>query len=119
MMDKSDKISTAAWISLVVGMWLMISAFLFGVGFSSGIFIIGALVTAFSLIELASLESVAWVSWINGILGIWLMISPFIAVSSQIGALWNSIVMGLILIVVSVWAGMASSIIGRGHPRMG
>ncbi len=118
MMTKSDKILTAGWVGLAAGVWLMLSAFFVGPSFMSGLFLVGALVTLFSIIEISSVESSAWVSWMNGILGVWLIVSPFIFATIGVKALWNSVILGVILVGISVWAGMTSSIMGHSHPKM-
>ncbi|MGB9592271.1 MAG: SPW repeat protein, partial [Candidatus Kryptoniota bacterium] len=44
-------------------------------------------------------------SWINTVLGIWLIIAPFIIRYSNVGsALWNDIIVGIAVAVLSVWA---------------
>lgn len=119
MKNRADTIMTAGWVGLIAGVWLMLSAFFFGAGFMSTAFTVGTLVALFSVIELTSMESSSWVSWINGILGIWLIIAPFIGAMMGVGALWNSIVLGVVIILVSIWVGTSSSTMGMGHPKMG
>jgi hypothetical protein len=43
--------------------------------------------------------------WINTILGLWLIVSPFIlGYSDTVGAMWNSIIVGLVVLVLAGWA---------------
>lgn len=43
--------------------------------------------------------------WILVILGIWLIISPFVVGYGAIkGALWNNVIVGIIVAVLSAWA---------------
>ena len=118
MYEQKDKSKIAAGLSLVAGIWLMLSVFMMGLGITSNIFAVGLLVVIFSLIELSSMEATKWVSWINGILGLWLLVSPFILKVMISGERWNSIVLGVVVIGISLWGG-ASSRIGMGHPKAG
>ena len=118
MYEKQDKSKIAAGLSLVAGIWLMLSVFMMGLGITSNVFIVGLLVVVFSLIELSSMEATKWVSWVNGLLGLWLLVSPLVFKGMISGEMWNSVVLGVIVIGISIWSG-ASSKIGMGHPKMG
>jgi hypothetical protein len=118
MYEQKDKSKIAAGLSLVAGIWLMLSVFMMGMGITSNIFAVGLLVVIFSLIELSSMEATKWVSWINGILGLWLIVSPWVFKGMIAGELWNSLVLGVIVIGISLWGGMSSRM-GMGHPKAG
>lgn len=46
-----------------------------------------------------------WQNWINALLGVWFIISPWaVGFSSNSGALWTAIIIGLIQVIVAVWA---------------
>jgi len=118
---KSDISKTVGGISLVAGLWLILSAFFMSLGFSSNEFVVGILVALFGVIEWASSESTMWVSWVNGILGAWLIVAPFFLGTVMMGAVWNSVILGIIVLGVAIWGGMSSSssTMGMGHPKMG
>ena len=115
---KTDRSKIAGGISLIAGLWLALSSYFMGMGFGSNAFIVGILVALFGLIEWSNAESTMWVSWLNGILGVWLLISPmFLALA--MGAIWNSVILGIIIAAVAIWGGMSSSsTMGMGHPKM-
>jgi hypothetical protein len=47
--------------------------------------------------------------WIAAVAGVWLMIAPFILGTPGIAAgLWNDIIVGVIVLILSVWAALAS-----------
>jgi len=121
MYMKSEISKTVGGISLVAGLWLMLSSYFMSLGFSSNEFVVGILVALFALIELSSKESTMWVSWVNGILGAWLIISPLFFGAMAMGVIWNSVILGIIVLGVAIWGGMASSssTMGMGHPKMG
>lgn len=117
---KNDKSKIAGSISLIAGLWLVLYSFVVGLGFMSNAFIVGILVTLFALIELFSADSTVFVSWVNGILGIWLLVSPIFIAGLTAGAMWNSVILGIIIAGVAIWGGMSSSsTIGMGHPKAG
>ena len=44
-------------------------------------------------------------SWVNAVLGLWLVIAPFIlAYSGVAAAMWNDIIVGIIVLVLGIWA---------------
>jgi hypothetical protein len=48
-------------------------------------------------------------NWIAVVAGIWLMIAPFILGTPAIAAgLWNDIIVGVIVLILGVWAALAS-----------
>ncbi|GMA52296.1 hypothetical protein GCM10025857_36530 [Alicyclobacillus contaminans] len=47
-----------------------------------------------------------WQLWLSGIIGLWVLISPWVyGFSDNTGGLWNSIVFGVILVILAIWAG--------------
>lgn len=118
MYEQKDRTKIAAGLSLVAGIWLMLSVFVMGLGVVSNMFIVGLMLVIFSLIELSSMETSKWVSWVNGILGFWLLVSPLIFSGMISGEMWNSVVLGIIVLGISFWGGMSSKI-GMGHPKLG
>ena len=47
--------------------------------------------------------------WIAAAAGVWLIIAPFILGTPAIAAgLWNDIIVGVIVIILGVWANLAS-----------
>jgi hypothetical protein len=118
----TDKVKIASGISLVAGLWLMVSAFVMAVGIMSNEFAIGLLVALLALVELSASESAGWLGWVNSVLGLWLMIAPLFFVGMAVGATWNSVILGLIILVSSLWGVTSSTTMGSGHmghPKMG
>lgn len=45
-----------------------------------------------------------WMSWINGVLGLWFLIAPFtFGYSGSRVALWNSVIVGLLIAAFAFW----------------
>lgn len=112
------QVKAATGISFLAGLWLMLSSYFMGLGLSSNEFIVGIIVAIVSLIGMYSMEQVTWVSWVNGILGVWLLVTPIFLTGMTAGVVWNSIILGIIVLATAIWSGMSSSsTMGHGHPR--
>ena len=112
------QVKAASGISFLAGLWLMLSSFFMNLGLSSNEFIVGIVVAIVSLVGMYSMEQSSWVSWVNGILGAWLLITPIFFVGMAASVIWNSIVLGVIILATAIWSGMSSSsTMGHGHPR--
>ncbi|EKD59062.1 MAG: hypothetical protein ACD_56C00003G0013 [uncultured bacterium] len=116
------QVKTANGISALAGFWLILSSYFMSLGFSSNEFIVGLLVVIVSLAGLYSVEQSLWASWVNGILGVWLLVTPIFVTGMAAAVLWNSIIVGIVILATAIWAGMSSSsTMGHGqshHPRM-
>lgn len=117
---KRENIMVASGISLVAGVWLMITPFVLALTGSAmtNLFFVGLLVALFALIRMLSVETSGYLSWINAILGVWLVISPLFLAALTTAAVWNSIILGLI-IGIAGFSSASSSTMGQGHPKAG
>ena len=53
--------------------------------------------------------------WINAVVGVWLILAPFIlGYTAIVAALWNDIIVGVVVIVLATWAATA---FGRPAPQ--
>jgi hypothetical protein len=93
---------TTRYLNVFLGIWLVLSAFLWP--HSSGQFwnaiSVGFLVAALAL--LAS-ETLPEARYVNTILGAWLIISAFTMHAASAGTIWNHFVVGLTVAVCSVF----------------
>ena len=120
MRDQNIQTKTASGINVIAGLWLMLSAYFMGLGFSSNEFIVGIIIAIVSLVGWFSIEQAGWVSWIDGILGVWLLVTPIFVMGLSAATIWNSIILGIIVLAIAIWEGVSSSsTMGHGHPRMG
>lgn len=120
MRDQNIQTKTASGINVLAGLWLMLSAYFMSLGFSSNEFIVGLIVAIVSLFGFYSMEQASWVSWVDGIMGVWLLLTPIFVTGLAMATIWNSIILGIIVLALAIWTGMsASSTMGHGHPRMG
>ncbi|MCY0874794.1 MAG: SPW repeat protein [Firmicutes bacterium] len=50
-----------------------------------------------------------WQLWLMGLIGIWVAVSPWVySFSSNTGALWNSLIFGVITLILAIWSGVAA-----------
>ncbi len=46
-----------------------------------------------------------WRNWLNALFGVWFVISPWaLGFSSHQGALWTTLIIGIIQVIVAAWA---------------
>ena len=104
-------IKTLNWLVVVLGVWEVLSPFILGTSHFAGA-LWDALILGIALVILAGWAALSQqattaklLSWINVVLGVWLIVAPFIVrYSGHATALWNDIIVGIIVAVLSVWA---------------
>jgi len=109
-------IKTLSWLVVLLGAWEFVASFILGYSAKTGALwdaiILGiALVILAGWAALSNLEGTAKpLSWINAVLGLWLIIAPFIiGYANLVGALWNDIIVGILVAVLSVWAAITKT----------
>ncbi len=115
---------TLSWIIALAGLWEIVAPFIFGMTATTA-FLWDAIIVGLALLvfgvwaALADDENtVKYLNWINGVLGLWLIIAPFVlSYSNAAAAMWNDIVIGLVALVLGVWA--ALSVGSHGQQPMG
>lgn len=107
-----NQVKTASGLNLVAGLWLIVSPFVLGyTDLQQAMWnslIVGVLVAIMAAARVAMPGHYPWMSWANVVLGIWLIASPFIYSYPQGGegetAMWNEIVMGIIVAGLGLWS---------------
>jgi hypothetical protein len=111
---------------MIAGIWLTMTAvkFVYHIGSAQfgyhigsppqfNEFFIGALIFVIALICAINPGAASWLSWVNVALGIWLILSPYLLGYADIGlARWNETIVGIIVVGLGTWSGLAS----RGEP---
>lgn len=96
---------TAGTISLLAGIWLFVSPWVYGAYMMSNAWnswIVGALIAIFAVSRLGS-PAAAKLSWINVLLGAWAFISPWIfGYTIDHGRFVNSLCVGVIVFFAGV-----------------
>ncbi|WP_052056039.1 SPW repeat protein [Myxosarcina sp. GI1] len=106
-----SQIRTASGLNLLLGFWLIIAPFLLRYAFPRSItndVTIGITIAILAAARLLGAYRAAWLSWFNAFLGLWLIIAPFALLYGSSSALWNDVIVGLIVLSLGVWSAMAS-----------
>jgi hypothetical protein len=115
---KHTGVSTAAAVpsglDVLAGIWLLISPFVLAFGAHSGAttnnVILGIVIGVLALIRWMDPAKNVGLSWVNLLLGIWVLISPWVlGFSSFHNATTNNVIMGIVVIILSLWSAFASS----------
>lgn len=94
------------WVNLILGIWLFLSPW-FGIGVTEtaawNSWIFGAVIAVMAGWALANPQ--VWEEWVNLVVGIWVLIAPFVLGFTELeGAMWNHIIVGLIVAADAAWA---------------
>lgn len=109
--SSASTIRTASGINLVLGIWLILAPFILRYVVSSSVandVTVGIIIAILAAIRIFGAYGAAWVSWLNAALGLWLIIAPFVLLYGSSAALWNDIIIGIIVLCLGVWSAMAS-----------
>ncbi len=88
------------WVSLVLGVLLFISPWVF----STSTRIVGVIGVILALWALASLSTATIAEGISLILGVWLFISPWVlGFAALSAAAWTAWIIGILFVVVNGW----------------
>ena len=109
-----NQVVFASTLDLLAGVWLFVSAFVgrmdVALAWSCGI--VGAIVVILAAIRALGTYGDAWLSWINVLLGIWTVFSPWIVSAgvqrSSSGVVWDTVILGIIIIVLAAWSAIAT-----------
>jgi hypothetical protein len=103
------KVHWRDWLMLLFGAWLVISPFVLGYSATDAMMmlwnpvIVGVAVVVFSIAVLRKTQ--VWEEWVLLALGAWLIAAPFLlGYASMPVAMWNSIIVGLLVSADSVWS---------------
>lgn len=110
-----------SWLVAVAGLWEIVSPYLLGYSTTTlavwNAYIAGAVLVILgawaALSEQTRLDRN--LEWINVVVGVWLVLSPFaLNYSTVVAALWNSIIVGVVVILLATWA---ATTFGRPAPQ--
>jgi hypothetical protein len=98
-------------VNLVLGIWLVVAPWM-GVGASRGdaaawnSYCFGVAIIIFAMAAMSARGQV-WEEWITLMIGLWLIIAPFaLHFTDQRVAMWNQTIVGVVVGVVALWAGV-------------
>src|SRR5690348_12109335 len=104
----SSRLKVASGLNFIAGIYLLISAWIGaanGGSRANGI-VFGSIVAILAAMRFSE-STGKWASVINALIGIWLIISPWVYGSAGEGYMWNSIVVGIIVLILGAWGASA------------
>lgn len=113
-----DEVIGASGLNVLAGIWLIIAPFVLGFTAHThsewNTIIVGILVATIAAIRIWGGRGASWLSWINAGLALWLIVSPWIYGNSDVSAiLWNDIIVGVVVLVLSAWSALAQETLAR------
>lgn len=105
------EVKTASGINLTLGAWLVIAPFLLGATAPAtwNDVLAGLAVLALAGTRIAKpAASTTSISWINLSIGVWLIIAPFVLGYSSQVAIWNDVIVGVLLVMFGWWSSRMS-----------
>lgn len=110
--DHIAQIKIASFSNLLAGLWIIASPWVYGAkgGVTGNGVIFGILIVLLAGIRLTA-NAPTWPSWVNFIFGLWMMITPWIfgVAGVDTGFLWNSVIVGAIVAILSLWSALAGT----------
>jgi hypothetical protein len=113
-----DQLKYADALSIVVGLWLILAAFVLGfTGITSALWnsvIVGVAILVIAAIRIFSeSERWYWLSWLAFLLGLWLIASPFIlGYDGQLRPMLSDVLAGIAVVFLSGFSGIVYRISG-------
>ncbi len=106
----SGQIRVASAINFLAGIYLLIAGLMGGptAGSTWNSVIFGIIVAVLAATRFTGATG-PWASWIDALIGLWLIISPWVYGFSGTQWEWNSIVIGIIMLVLGVWSALAGN----------
>jgi len=107
----TTEVKTASGINLILGAWLVASPWVLIYGTMTGAWnclVFGALIFVIGVIRVTSIPG-PFSARVNLVFGLWTIASPWIfGYATGTAAMWNSIVVGILVAVTALWSASAS-----------
>ena len=109
------QVKIASGLNIVLGVWMIIASFVLGYSGTTialwNDIIVGVIILLLAWSRVANPDRMTAESWINAVLGLWLIAAPFIlGYSAATAALWNSIIVGVVVAVLGAWSAIATNV---------
>ena len=94
-------------VNLALGLWMIISPWVLSYASENkptdNAVVFGFFIAALALAAL--FKVMAWEEWVSVALGAWLAVSPWLlGFSGLVAAMWNAVIVGVVVAVLAVWA---------------
>ncbi|SFQ02775.1 SPW repeat protein [Tranquillimonas alkanivorans] len=106
---------TVRWTSgtnLALGIWLIIAPFVLGYsGLPAPLWndlVCGLLIAILAGVRLGKPAHAEWASWTNAGIGAWLIIAPWVLAGYLSAAVWNDVIVGIVVLVLGAYSASAA-----------
>ncbi|MGH8228039.1 MAG: SPW repeat protein [Steroidobacteraceae bacterium] len=119
--DYGAQARAASGINVLLGIWLIISPWVFGYASADdqamwNAVSTGGLVLILAATRYAQPHTGSGMSWVNFLLGLWAIASPWVFVyANQGSAMWNNVATGIVIALIAIWSRSATSQEYRRH----
>jgi hypothetical protein len=105
-----SQVRTGSGIAFIAGLYLLIASWIHAGGTGHGInnIICGIVIAVLAALRFSG-KAGTWASWINALIGIWLIISPWVYGYAAGGWKWDTIIVGIVVVVFGLWSAAAGN----------
>ena len=118
--DYAAQARTASGANIVLGIWLIVSPWIFDYSGKSAVLsgvTVGVLIALLAAIRVTSSHNSAGLSGINLLLAFWTIVSPWAyEYATNAGALSNNIIVGIFIAALAIWSAIATDAEHRHGP---
>ncbi len=116
------QVRAASGLNILAGFWLILSPW--ALAFSTieaatwNSVLVGLGIAILAMLRIATPLRYEGLSWLNFFLGLWLVLSPFLLNFGDVtGAMWNCVIVGLIVLVLAAWSAVGKRTTPESPPR--
>jgi hypothetical protein len=110
--DYAAQARTASGINVLLGIWLIISPWMFDYGGRPAVVnsvVVGALISLMAGYRLASLRNSAGLSVLNLVLALWTIAAPWVCgYAANVGGAADNVILGVMIAALAIWSGSAT-----------
>ena len=121
--EVKTQVYTASGTNILAGLWLILAPFALDYSDVSAALwndvVIGIGIAILAMFRVGNPLQYEGISWTNFVLGGWLVFAPFaLGYSDVTNALWNDIIVGLVVLSLAAWSAIASKDVRPQNQRM-
>lgn len=122
-LDYGAQARSASGLNILLGIWLVISPWIFGYAASGpapmwNSVVAGALVLILAATRFSRPHTAPGLTWANLVLGLWTIASPWIYMyQSRESSMWDNVATGVAIVLVALWSASMTAAEARHQHR--